>query len=60
MMRAATQENAFGLCVTQSVLLNGGSLKAYNLCTMHISLYVHFTVPDTKVKLYDIAYGNPF
>ena len=24
MMSAATQENAFGLCVTQSVLLNGG------------------------------------
>ena len=24
MMRAATQENTFGLCVTQSVLLNGG------------------------------------
>ena len=59
-MRAATQENDFALCVTQSVLLNRGSLKAYNLYTMHISLYVHFTVPDTKVKLYDIAYGNPF
>ena len=59
-MRAATQENDFGLCVTQSVLLNGGSLKAYSLYTMHISLYVHFTVPDKKVQLYDIAYGNPF
>ena len=55
MMRAATQENAFGLCVTQSVLLNAGSLKAYSLYTMHISLYIHFTVPDKKV-----AYGNPF
>ena len=40
MMRAATQENAFGLCVTQSVLLNGGSLKAYSLYTVLISLYI--------------------
>ena len=51
---AATQDNAFGLGVTQSVLLNGGSLKAYSLYTMHISLYVHFTVPDKKVHLYSL------
>ena len=41
MMRAATQENAFGLCVTQRVLLKTGwSLKAYSLYTVHISLYI--------------------
>ena len=53
-MRAATQENAFGFCVTQSVLLIGESLKAYSLYAMHISLYVHFTVPDKKVQLYTL------
>ena len=37
MMRAATQENAFGLCVTQSrYFLMGGSLKAYRLCTVSL------------------------
>ena len=39
-----------GLCVTQSVLLRGGSLKPYSLCTVYISL--HFTVPDKKGQLY--------
>ena len=49
-------------CVLLKVyfLINGRSFKAYSLYTMHISLYVHFTVPDKKVQLYDIAYGNPF
>ena len=41
-----------GLCVTQSVLLRGGSLKPYSLCTVYISL--HFTVPDKKVQLYSL------
>ena len=57
MMRAATQENAFGLCVTQSVLLNGGSLKAYCLYTVHISLYISLF----QIRKYSyIAYDNSF
>ena len=49
MMRAATQENAFGLCVTQSVLLNGGY-------TVNISLYISLF----QIRKYSyIAYDNP-
>ena len=49
MIRAATQENAFGLCVAQSVLLKWDCLKH----TVYIQCITpRFTVPDKKVQLY--------
>ena len=49
--RAATQENAFVLCNTQSVPLRGSS-NAYGLYKVYITL--HFTVPDKTVQLHSL------
>ena len=42
MMRAAAQENVFGLCNTQRVLLKGSS-KVH--CLYKVYIFLHFTVP---------------